>query len=169
MYFCLFFRSSKAEHSGTTTTIGLYFPIILCAPLAYIDLAVDVAKLVKFWMLRRLLKLPYGSILVSPWQEMRKEKRCRTDKEQYANIFGLIHVFFAHFVTFKDKVFNRYHLCVCVFFFFSYHGLLTRGIIISRDFSLSCFAKIYQLVEYHFSLFFITSLASKLCYRRTCF
>lgn len=66
------FSRSKAEQEEvrTTVTISTRVPIIPC------DQAATENQLTKtFQMFQKVLKLTYGSILVSPRREMRKEKR----------------------------------------------------------------------------------------------
>lgn len=77
---------------GTTVTVGPCAPIILCIPPAYTGLVAE-----RKWRaerqrycgcsVRRVLNLTCGSVLVSPFQEVTKEKRRRTDGEtQHAHI-----------------------------------------------------------------------------------
>lgn len=79
-------RRSKSERRevGATDPIGPCLPIILCTTLSYSDLAaerkwrtiqVTPSEFMKLRTLQQVFNLTCGSILVSPRQELRKEKR----------------------------------------------------------------------------------------------
>lgn len=83
-----FFSSSKAKRRGERTTVTIGLCASFCVPLTNSDLVVVwkfslAIKCQSLWNLRmllRVLNLMLGRILVSPFQELRKEKRWRTDK-----------------------------------------------------------------------------------------
>lgn len=72
----VFFSCRKAEQReiGTTVNIGLFVPVILCFTCLQRSNS-TMTKFVKSKMLRRVLNLTCASVMVSPYQEMTKEKR----------------------------------------------------------------------------------------------
>lgn len=89
---CRVLSSSKAERWK------LHIPIILCASLAYTELAAERkwrrTGWQSLWSCRHSSELlPCGGIFVSPFQEMRK-KRWRTDRKQ--KVKHTYNPFFAH-------------------------------------------------------------------------